>query len=129
MAEKKTHLSAGAQLARAVIANWLVCLAVWQTNAATDVTGKIIAVWFPIVAFTALGMEHSIANMFLVPAGVFNGASVPFGDVVRNVVVATAGNILGGSLGVALPYWLVYGSGATLLACVRVNPAASPAKA
>ena len=99
------------ELARAVIANWLVCLAVWQTNAATDVVGKIAAVWFPIMAFSAMGMEHSIANMFLLPAGIFNGARVWAGEVARNLALATVGNILGGMLGVAAPYWLVYGNG------------------
>src|SRR5690606_22326715 len=43
--------------------NWLVCLAVWLAIASDDTTGKILGIWFPIMAFVALGFEHSIANM------------------------------------------------------------------
>ena len=66
--------------------------------------------WFPVVGFVALGMEHAIANMFLIPVGVFSGAGLAFVDVIRNLLVATLGNLAGGTLGVAIPYWLVFGT-------------------
>lgn len=62
------------------------------------------------MAFVALGMEHSIANMSLIPLGIFAGADVSAAELVQNVGIATVGNILGASLGVAVPYWLVYGT-------------------
>lgn len=51
LAQKKSSMHFGACLARGVLCNWLVCIAVWQANAAQDVTGKILAIWFPISAF------------------------------------------------------------------------------
>lgn len=112
VAEKKTLYSDfGVKLARGCVANWLVCLAVWQTYAANDVIGKVVAVWFPVMAFVALGMEHSIANMFLLPLGWLEGGKLDVGEVVLNLVPATIGNVVGGTVGVAVPYWLVYGEG------------------
>jgi len=60
----KTSLSWGAAFWRAVGCNWLVCLAVWMALSSEDIAGKILAIWFPIMAFVALGFEHSVANMF-----------------------------------------------------------------
>ena len=49
----------------------MVVLAVWMATAAKDITGKILAIWFPIMLFVMSGFEHSIANMYFVPAGIF----------------------------------------------------------
>ena len=49
-------------------------MAVWMASMAKDLPGKIVAIWFPISAFVALGLEHSVANMFIVPLGMMNGA-------------------------------------------------------
>src|SRR3954453_11733740 len=56
---------------RAVGCNWLVCLAVWMSMAATSVSGKILAIFFPIMAFVAMGFDHVVANMFFLPAAMF----------------------------------------------------------
>ena len=56
-----------AAFAKGVLCNWLVCLAVWGTMATTSVAGKILAIFWPITTFVALGFEHSVANMFLIP--------------------------------------------------------------
>ena len=58
---------------RAVGCNWLVCLAVWMAFAAEDVAGKILAIFFPIMAFVAMGFDHVVANMFFLPAAIFAG--------------------------------------------------------
>ncbi|WP_347057075.1 formate/nitrite transporter family protein [Blastococcus sp. HT6-30] len=58
---------------RAVGCNWLVCLAVWMSLAATTVSGKILAIFFPIMAFVAMGFDHVVANMFFLPAAIFAG--------------------------------------------------------
>lgn len=60
-----------------MLANWLVCLAVYQATMARDVVSKIAAIWWPIFIFVLLGMNHVIANMFSIPLGIYYGA--PFG--------------------------------------------------
>ena len=94
---------------RGMLCNTLVCLAVWLCVAAHSVSGKILAILFPITAFVALGFEHSVANMYLIPIGYFAGAdSVTVAGFIANIVPVTLGNILGGSALVAFVYWLVY---------------------
>lgn len=94
---------------RGVLCNALVCLAVWLCFAAHSVADKILAIIFPISAFVALGFEHSIANMYLIPVGYFAGASeITIADFVLNIIPVTLGNIIGGSVFVALVYWIIY---------------------
>lgn len=104
-------------LARGVLCNALVCLAVWLSFAARDVPGKVLAIVFPISAFVALGLEHSIANMFLLPFGLLAGATGgPMGgiaDVAWNLLWVTVGNVAGGAGGVAITYWAAYRPGRT----------------
>jgi formate/nitrite transporter len=100
-------------LARGVLCNALVCLAVWLSFAARDVPGKVLAIIFPISAFVALGLEHSIANMFLLPFGLLAGAAGAVSDVVWNLLWVTLGNIVGGAGGVAITYWAAYRPGRT----------------
>ena len=76
IAKGKMALSFCAVFCRAILCNWLVCMAVWLSLAAKDIAGKIFAIFFPIMAFVACGFEHSIANMFFVPMG-FLVAHVP----------------------------------------------------
>jgi len=90
-------------------ANWLVALAVWLAFAAQDVTGKIMAIWFPVMAFVAMGFEHSVANMFFLPTAMFYGAEITWIQfLVDNLIPATLGNIVGGSLLTGGLYWYVY---------------------
>ena len=107
------------QFLRAVGCNWLVCVAVWMTLAATDVAGKVLAIIFPITAFVALGFDHVVANMFFLPAAWFlHTGGVTFGNMVANLVFAFVGNAVGAGVFVAGAYWYLY---------VRSAPAASPA--
>lgn len=96
---------------RGVLCNMLVCLAVWLTIAARTVTGKILAIIWPISTFVLLGLEHSVANMFLIPQGMLAGAQIETSAFVANLAIVTLGNILGGAGGVALTYRLAYGPG------------------
>lgn len=100
-------------LARGILCNVLVCLAVWLSFAARDVAGKILAIVPPIAAFVALGLEHSVANMFLLPFGMLAGAPVGVGDILYNLSWVTLGNLIGGAGGVGLSYWAAYRAGAT----------------
>lgn len=92
-----------------ILCNALVCLAVWLCFSARSVVSKIWAIIFPISAFVALGFEHSIANMYLIPVAYFAGAeSMNMMGLLANLVPVTAGNIVGGSGFVAIVYWIIY---------------------
>lgn len=119
IARAKAELGFAPAFFRGVLCNALVCLAVWICLAAHDVAGKILAIVIPISAFVALGFEHSVANMYLIPAGMLAGAAIPLRAFAENLVPVTLGNIVGGSGGVAIVYWIVYCRGR------RVRPATS----
>jgi formate/nitrite transporter len=94
---------------RAVGCNWLVCLAVWMALAADDVGGKVLAIFFPIMAFVAMGFDHVVANMFFLPAAIF--ADVPgldWGDALHNWLFAFLGNFVGAAVFVSAAYWHLY---------------------
>jgi formate/nitrite transporter FocA (FNT family) len=95
---------------RAVGCNWLVCLAVWMSMAAEDIGGKILAIFFPIMAFVAMGFDHVVANMFFLPAAIF--ADVPglgWDDALVNWSFAFLGNLVGAVIFVAGAYYYLYG--------------------
>jgi formate/nitrite transporter len=121
IANGKVNLPFWEAFFRGIGCNWLVCLAVWMMLSARDVTGKIWAAFFPIMAFVATGFEHCVANMYFIPMGIFlKGTEVVVkagldlvnltwgGFIVRNLIPVTIGNIIGGSVFVALLYWSVY---------------------
>lgn len=112
IAQAKVSLDPVAALARGVLCNVLVCLAVWLCMGARSVADKILAILLPISAFVACGFEHSVANMFFLPIGMAlaAGSAVPLSlsGALSNLVLVTIGNILGGTLLVALVYWFVY---------------------
>lgn len=98
---------------RGVLCNILVCLAVWLCFAARGVADKILAILFPISAFVALGFEHSVANMYLIPAAMLAAggsapAGVDIGGLIGNLVPVTLGNIIGGGVFVAAIYYIIY---------------------
>lgn len=96
-------------LLRGIGANWLVCLAVWLGVASKSVAGKIIGLWFPVMTFVAIGYEHSIANMFFLPVAMFEGFDLSIWDLfIKNLIPATIGNIIGGTLFVGGVYWYLY---------------------
>ncbi|MCX8101479.1 MAG: formate/nitrite transporter family protein [Geminicoccaceae bacterium] len=109
IAKAKIALGPVEALVRGVLCNLLVCMAVWLSFAAREVTGKILAIVFPISAFVALGFEHSIANMYLIPVAILHGVEgVGVAGLFANLVPVTLGNILGGGVLVGLAYWLCY---------------------
>lgn len=110
IAEAKVALPAMESFIRGLLCNALVCLAVWLCFAARSVTDKILAIVFPVTAFVTLGFEHSIANAYLIPVGLLaGGVNIGFADATQSMVFVTLGNIVGGSLFVALVYWVIYG--------------------
>ncbi len=93
---------------RGVLCNLLVCMAVWMAMAGRSVADKAVAIVFPITAFVAAGFEHSIANMYFFPLALLHGAPLTAADIARNLLPVIAGNLVGGSVLVALVYWVIY---------------------
>ena len=107
---------------KGVLCNVLVCLAVWLAMAGRSVTDKILAIIFPISAFVAAGFEHSVANMYFIPLGIFLNdlaasgtfaahAAPSWVGFARNLIPVTFGNIVGGAGMVGLVYWIIYRRG------------------
>jgi formate/nitrite transporter len=124
IAVTKASLPFAVVIVRGILANALVCLAVWLATAGRTVTDKVLAIVFPITAFVAAGFEHSVANMYFLPMGlalkgqvsVVRASGLSPGEVARldvgttisNIAAATLGNIIGGAVLVGLVYWFVY---------------------
>merc|ERR1719329_948362 len=81
-AMKKCASAFGPTLVKAIMCNWLVCMAVFLAGASFDMAGKMVGIWFPISTFVAIGMEHSVANMFLLPLGILAGADLTIGEAI-----------------------------------------------
>ncbi len=113
-ATTKAELGFGVALVRGILCNFLVCIAVWMAYAAETVGGKIAAIFLPIMLFVLCGFEHSVANMFYIPAGMMmgaaNGLAAPdlVGFLFGNLLPVTLGNIIGGAILVAGGYYLAY---------------------
>jgi len=80
--------------------NWLVGLAMWLCYGAKDAAGKVLAIWFPVMTFVAVGFQHSVANAFIIPAAIFEGGAT-WAQFWMNFIFVYIGNILGGALFVA----------------------------
>lgn len=109
LAVHEIELGWGKHVLRGVACNWLLCLGVWMARSANEVAGKIMAIWFPVMAFATLGFGQSIGNMFFVPLGLMYGAEKTFWDFLgRDLVPLTFGNIIGGALLVGAIYFYTY---------------------
>ncbi len=124
IAAAKTGLSFGAAFAGGILCNVLVCVAVLLAMASKSIIGKIMGIWFPIMAFVLSGFEHSVANMYYIPAGIFasmnpayaaaaqeagvNMANLNALGFLGNIVPVTLGNIVGGAA-IALVMWFCFG--------------------
>ncbi|RKP16974.1 Formate/nitrite family of transporter [Rozella allomycis CSF55] len=106
LTEKKCRLAVHVIFLRAIPANALVCMAIVLGTASRDLTGKFLALVFPVVAFAAIGFEHSIANSFYLSQGWMYGADAEGAFV--NFFVALLGNIVGGALFVAGSQYFIY---------------------
>jgi formate/nitrite transporter len=116
IAAAKCKLSFGVAFIRAILCNWLVCLAVFMATAARDVPGKMLACYVPIMTFVTSGFEHNIANMYFIPTGLMISKETGRLDptltwnafILDNLVPVTLGNIVGGVVFVAGAYWYVH---------------------
>jgi formate/nitrite transporter len=117
IAEAKTigyaHFGAAGMLTvfvKAILCNWMVCLGVVMALSSTSMIGRIAGAWMPIVIFFAQGFEHSVVNMFLIPAGILMGAKVSLSDWwLWNQIPVTLGNIVGGLVFTGLALYVTYG--------------------
>ncbi|WP_303866715.1 formate/nitrite transporter family protein [Acetobacterium wieringae] len=109
IAEAKCAIPLMPVIIRAIFCNMLVCLAVWMQSGAKDIIGKIFAIWFPIMLFVLSGFEHSVANMFFIPMGIFCGADITWAQAfLNNILPVTLGNIIGGAIIIPACYHFIY---------------------
>lgn len=123
VAVNKGGLSFMKALASGILCNILVSLGVWGANAAKDIAGKILIIWFPVMLFVLSGFEHSVANMYYFSIGMLAKSNQQFveashvgekisnldlGHVIGNLIPVTLGNIIGGAVFVGMAYWLAY---------------------
>merc|ERR1711865_633859 len=110
IATAKCSLPWSVAFVRGILCNWLVCMAVYMASGCSSMIGKMTAVWFPISAFVALGLDHSVANMFIIPLGMMRGAEITLGQMfVKNLIPVTLGNIVGGAVMCMMPYGISHG--------------------
>ena len=106
IALKKTSVAFIPAMVKAIGANWMVCLAVYQAATAQTTPGKMAALWLPVATFVALGLEHSVANMYFIPLGWFCGAQVGLYDfLVTNMIPVCIGNAIGAGVFVGAAHW------------------------
>lgn len=106
----KAALPFGVALLRGVLCNFLVCLAVWMAFCAQSAGGKVVSLFGPIFLFVLCGFEHSVANMYYIPAGIFlaENGEVTWLSLWQNLLPVTLGNIVGGC-GLGGILYLLYG--------------------
>ena len=94
---------------KAMLCNWMVCLAMVLAMTTTSTVGKLAALWMPIFIFFAQGFEHSVVNMFLIPTGMMMGAKVTVADWwLWNQIPVTLGNLVGGFIFTGLAVYVTY---------------------
>jgi nitrite transporter NirC len=108
VAAAKMQLPFEAAFARGILANWLVCLAVWCAARTSNDVAKLGLIFWCLFAFIGAGFEHSIANMTLLAIALFqpHGEAVSWAGYVQNLLPVTLGNIVGGAFFVGGLYWL-----------------------
>jgi formate transporter len=94
---------------KAILCNWMVCLAVVLAMTTNSVIGKIACAWMPVFIFFAQGFEHSVVNMFIIPTGMMMGAKVSVSDWwLWNQIPVTLGNLVGGFTFTGLAIYMTY---------------------
>lgn len=126
----KVSMPFGTAFVSGILCNFFVCIAVLMAAAAKDIAGKVLAIFFPIMAFVVSGYEHCVANMYYIPAGIFAAANESYMKIamdtygytaqqlealnwgsllVNNLLPVTLGNMVGGMVFVGLPLYLIHG--------------------
>lgn len=108
IAQAKVEMSFGKAFISAIACNWMVCMGIWFYFGAKHTSGRIIAMWFPVMIFVLIGLQHFVANMFIIPAGIFAGANVTWGQFFTNMIPVFLGNVTGGAAFVGASYLMAY---------------------
>ncbi len=126
----KMHLDFGAALARGILANWLVCLAVWCSMRTKSDAAKLIIIFWCLFGFIGAGFEHSISNMTLMALALFqpHPDAISWLGYVQNLAPVTLGNIIGGAVFVGCAYWFTSAVKKPQPVMV-IQPAVEPAEA
>jgi formate/nitrite transporter FocA (FNT family) len=104
---------------KGIACNWLVNLAILLGICSDDMVGKFFGIWFPIMAFVSSGFEHSVANMYFIPAGIMTQGFITDPTKINaginwvtmwtnNIIIVTLGNIVGGLFFVGIIYWVAF---------------------
>jgi formate/nitrite transporter len=110
IATAKCSLTWQMAFVRGLLCNWLIAMAVYIASGCSSMTGKMVAIWFPISAFVALGLDNSVANMFLIPLGILRGAPITIRQMlIKNLIPVTLGNIVGGAICAMAPFGVSHG--------------------
>jgi formate/nitrite transporter len=110
VAVRKTSATFGQTLVKGMMCNWLVCMAVWLATSAQDLGSKMVGIWFPISMFIMIGFEHSVANLFMLPAGLLAGAPLSISDIIfKNLIPVTIGNAISGTVIIGAGFSFAYG--------------------
>ena len=100
----------GKNFVKAILCNWMVSIAVFLSGASNDLVGKLVGVWFPISTFVAIGLEHSVANLFIMPAAMLLQAPMTWGNIIfRNILPVLLGNAVAGAIVVSASYSYQFG--------------------
>lgn len=110
IAVAKTSQTFVTTFVRGIICSYLVAIAVYMAAGAESLEGKLAAIFFPISGFVAMGMDHCIANMFLIPLGMLRGAEITVVDfLLTNLLPVTLGNIVGCAFCVSYGFGSAFG--------------------
>jgi formate transporter len=104
---------------KGIACNWLVNLAILLGICSDDMVGKFFGIWFPIMAFVSSGFEHSVANMYFIPAGIMTQGFITDPTKINaglnwvtmwtnNIIIVTLGNIVGALFFVGVIYWVAF---------------------
>ena len=111
VAAKKMSDSAAELIARGMLCNWLVCLALWAGARTKDDTAKCIIIFWCLFAFIAAGFEHSVANMTVFSIALLSEhpSNISLAGAIHNLLWVTIGNLISGALVMGVGYWIVAG--------------------
>lgn len=108
IAEAKVQMDFGRAFISAIACNWMVCMGIWFYFGTKQTSGRILGMWFPVMTFVLIGLQHFVANMFIIPAGILAGANITWGEFFLNMIPVFLGNITGGAAFVGASYLYAY---------------------
>ncbi|MGC7560515.1 formate/nitrite transporter family protein [Pasteurella sp. PK-2025] len=108
IAEAKIQMDFGRAFLSALACNWMVCMGIWFYFGTQQTSGRILAIWFPVMTFVLIGLQHFVANMFIIPAGIWAGADITWTAFFLNMIPVFLGNVTGGAAFVGVSYLYAY---------------------